>query len=968
MSKPRILFVLHLPPPVHGAAQMGKFINESELVNGDFECRYINLTLARSLQDIQKNPLRKLRPMMLLLWHMLVERFRFRPDVIYITPNSHDVPFYKDFIVMLWARIIGPRVVAHFHNKGVATRQDRWLDDKLYRIFFRKLKVVLLSERLYPDIKKYVKRSNVFVCANGIPRIDARRTPYHTPRILFLSNLLRDKGCITVLDVMQRLKERGLAFHCDIGGGETADFTRESYQREIDARGLTAEVTYYGPLYHQFKWTTFGRADIFFFPTRNEAFPLVVLEAMQYKLPIVTSPEGGIPDMVEDGVNGYVCDFDDVEALTQRLTLLLDNPQQRKAMGEESLRRYEEYYTLPDFERRICYSLHAAIDELTEEMPEKFLKYKEEDPGSMESVTAEANSAGATDENDAALGGLFAASQAPASLGQAPSDLRQTSVNTVGGSGNSDGGSGSFSGSNGSSDGDNGDGKPKTSTAGRIIKNTGWLYAKMAVTMFISLWVTRLILGALGATDFGIYGIVGGAIAMLGFLNNAMAGATQRFMNYAEGAGDAHRKTEIFNVSVVIHWGVALTVALVLTLAAFIFFNGVLNIPDDRLSAAYVAYACLIVSTVATIISVPYDAVLNAHENMRYYAFVGVLESLLKLAVAYACVFATSDKLIVYSLLMMLIPITSRTIMQTYCTRHYAECRLAPRRHWSRQTAEEMGRFAGWNFLGSITSLLGNYGMGLVLNHFFGAALNAAQSVAGQVNGQLMVCSNNMIKAVNPVISKSEGAGERRQMIVRATTANKFSFGMLAILAIPVILEARYLLEVWLVTLPDWVVVFTALALTRALIEQLTISYGSAINAEGHVAAYNKVRSINNLLPLVAVTLLFMGGASPVWLYLTGIAFSGIIGGAACVYFMHRNCGMNYHYFVKVLFLPAALSLGIAFGVGAVPVALMEASFLRLCLTTLLSMGTYALAFWYITLAGSERATLLGLLQKFRRK
>ena len=919
---------------------MGKFISESKLVNGNFECRYLNLTLARSLQDIQKNPLRKMYPMLLLLWRILLVRIRFKPDVVYVTPNTHSTPFYKDFIVVMWIKMLCPRIVAHFHNKGVARRQDRWLDDKLYRLFFHKMQVILLSERLYPDMQKYVKRSNVFICPNGIPRIAALPVAHRQPRILFLSNILREKGCITVLEVLKRLKENGVDFVCDIGGGETADFTRESYQKEIDARGLTDRVTYYGPLYHQFKWTTFGRADIFFFPTRNEAFPLVILEAMQYHLPIVTSPEGGIPDMVEDGVNGYVCDFDDTEAMVQRLTQLLDNDEQRRRMGEKGFRRYQDYYGLALFEEHICQCLHGAVAELTDES--RYIEPKKA-TGKAEKPADAPESQYNSPENQA---NLFE-NQANAPQEEPSQSAEQTAP---------------------ARQGPDEPQKAQGSTAGRIIKNTGWLYAKMAVTMFISLWVTRLILGALGATDFGIYGIVGGAIAMLGFLNNAMAGATQRFMNYAEGAGDAHRKTEIFNVSVVIHWGVALTVALVLTVAAFIFFNGVLNIPADRMTAAYVAYACLIVSTVATIISVPYDAVLNAHENMRYYAFVGVLESLLKLAVAYAIVFASSDRLIMYSLLMMLIPITSRTIMQVYCTRHYAECRLAPRRHWRRDTAEEMGRFAGWNFLGSITSLLGNYGMGLVLNHFFGAALNAAQSVAGQVNGQLMVCSNNMIKAVNPVISKSEGAGERRQMIVRATTANKFSFGMLAMLAIPVILEARYLLTIWLVKLPEWVVIFTVLALTRALIEQLTISYGSAINAEGHVATYNKVRSINNLLPLVAVSLLFMNGASPVWLYLTGIAFSGIIGGAACVYFMHRNCGMNYHYFLKKLLLPAALSFGIAFGVGAIPLALMESSFLRLCLTTLLSMGAYALTFWAITLNASERGTLLGLVQKFRRK
>ena len=210
MRKPRILFVLHLPEPIHGAALMGKFISESKLVNGDFECRYLNLTLARSLQDIQKNPLRKIYPMLLLLWRILVARIRFKPDVVYVTPNTYSTPFYKDFIVVMWIKMLCPRIVAHFHNKGVARRQDRWFDDKLYRLFFRRMQVILPSERLYPDMQKYVKRSNVFICPNGIPRIAALPVAHRQPRILFLSNILREKGCITVLEVLKRLKENGV--------------------------------------------------------------------------------------------------------------------------------------------------------------------------------------------------------------------------------------------------------------------------------------------------------------------------------------------------------------------------------------------------------------------------------------------------------------------------------------------------------------------------------------------------------------------------------------------------------------------------------------------------------------------------------------------------------------------------------------------------------------------------------------
>lgn len=239
------------------------------------------------------------------------------------------------------------------------------------------------------------------------------------------------------------------------------------------------------------------------------------------------------------------------------------------------------------------------------------------------------------------------------------------------------------------------------STAKRVVKNTGYLYAKMGVTVFISLYTTRLILNSLGASDFGIFNIVGGAIAMLGFLNAAMASATQRFMSYSEGEGDKEKQKTIFNISFVLHIGIALLVGLVLFGAGFVFFNGVLNIPEDRFFAAQVVYGSLIVSTMFTVATVPYDAVMNAHENMKYYAVVGILESALKLSVALVVARVVGDKLIVYGVLMACIPLIILTIMRVYCHKNYEECVIAPRRYWDRSLAKEMGSFAGFNLMRS---------------------------------------------------------------------------------------------------------------------------------------------------------------------------------------------------------------------------------------------------------------------------
>ena len=364
------------------------------------------------------------------------------------------------------------------------------------------------------------------------------------------------------------------------------------------------------------------------------------------------------------------------------------------------------------------------------------------------------------------------------------------------------------------------------SIADRVIKNTGLLYAKMGITMFISLYTTRLILNTLGASDYGIFNIVGGAIAMLGFLNAAMASATQRFLSYAEGESNKQKKKKIFNISILLHAGIGVLLSISLIICGWFFFNGLLNIPAERTFAAKVVYGSLIVSTVFAVISVPYEAVLNARENMLYFSVVGIVESILKLGAALIIAYVGNDKLIVYGILMAIIPIIILIIMSNYCHQKYEECKIEFKRYWDVHIMKEMTAFAGWNFLNIASNMISQYGIGLVLNMFFGPVLNAAQGIANQISGQLMAFSNTMLKAVNPVIAKSEGNGKRDQMIYASLISSKYAFLLLSVFAIPFILETPFILKLWLKDIPKWTIIFTRFQIIRSLIEQLTIMFG----------------------------------------------------------------------------------------------------------------------------------------------
>lgn len=227
--------------------------------------------------------------------------------------------------------------------------------------------------------------------------------------------------------------------------------------------------------------------------------------------------------------------------------------------------------------------------------------------------------------------------------------------------------------------------------ANRVAKNTGILYARMAITVFISLYVTRLVVAALGTKDFGIFNIVGGAIAMLTFLNVAMASASQRFMSYVHGEGNQIKQKRIFNVSVILHFLIGIAVVLLLEIAGYFFFNGILKIDSERVYAAKLIYQFLIVSTFFTIISVPYDAVINARENMLFVAVTGIIEALLKLAIAFYITFTNNDKLISYGLLMALLTILLLIIKRIYCHLKYEEVVINIRKYFDKALFKEIG-------------------------------------------------------------------------------------------------------------------------------------------------------------------------------------------------------------------------------------------------------------------------------------
>ena len=364
-NKLRILFVLHLPPPVHGAALVGSAIRESRLVNDTFETKYFNLSSSVALEQVGHFSLRKFRRVFRLIREVRHTISEWKPDRVYLTPSSTMPGLLKDALVVHAIRSKGVRVILHLHNKGVSERQDRFVYDRLYRILFRNAHVILLSERLYPDIRKYVPEERVSYCPNGVfvPERDFS-TPLGmaevVPRILFLSNIIRSKGVTVLIKACRLLKERGVDYRCSLVGVLSADYAGDSLADEIRRQGVDERVTYDGPAYGEDKWAAFSKADIFVHPTLDDAFPLVIPEAMGTGLPVVTTEEGGIPDMVRDGVDGLICPKGNPAALADALGKLLADAGLRTRMGESGRARYRELFTRERFEKRLVDILKDA--------------------------------------------------------------------------------------------------------------------------------------------------------------------------------------------------------------------------------------------------------------------------------------------------------------------------------------------------------------------------------------------------------------------------------------------------------------------------------------------------------------------------------------------------------------------------------------------------------------------------------
>lgn len=491
----------------------------------------------------------------------------------------------------------------------------------------------------------------------------------------------------------------------------------------------------------------------------------------------------------------------------------------------------------------------------------------------------------------------------------------------------------------------------------RIAKNTILLYFRTLFIMVITLYTSRVILNQLGVEDYGIYNVVGGVVAMFSVISAALSSAVSRFITFELGRGDTSRLQMIFSTSVNIQVVISLIVLILGEIIGVWFLNYKMSIPSERLIAANWVLQCSLITFCVNLISVPYNACIIAHERMSAFAYISILEAVLKLAICYLLIISSWDKLIFYSILMVVVSVIIRFAYSIYCNIHFEESHYK----WRHDKAilREMASFAGWNFFTNIVYVFNTQGVSLLVNIFFGVTLNATRGIASQVESAVMQFVNNFTTAINPQITKCYAANEKERMFTLICRGAKFSYLLLLIFALPLMIETEYILTLWLNIVPELTVVFVRLTLISVMVNVLGNSCYTACMATGNIKRYVIWVTFAGLFvfPLTWIAYAYdLPAESTYVIYI--LVYVGV--DITRLYIMRGLLHFPIMKFVKDVLRPIAL-VTVVGAIFPILVAMqMQSSFLRFIASCLISFISLGLATYYIGLTKHEREMTLG--------
>lgn len=444
-----------------------------------------------------------------------------------------------------------------------------------------------------------------------------------------------------------------------------------------------------------------------------------------------------------------------------------------------------------------------------------------------------------------------------------------------------------------------------------IAKNTLFLYFRMFLIMGVTLYTSRVVLQQLGVSDYGIYSLVGGIVAMLGFFNAAMSSATQRYLSFDIGRGDEIGLHKTFSATLTIHFLIAILALILAETLGLWYINYKMVFPEDRLYAVNIVYQFSVLTFLFSIIQVPYNALIIARERMKVYAYVSILEAILKLGIVFFLVLG-NDKLILYSILTFMVAFVIRLMYQVYCRKQFKESKY--RFEYDKDYYKELLAYSGWNLFGNFAAVARGQGVNMVLNLFFGTVVNAAYGIAMQVQAAVQLFINNFQMAANPQIIKLYASDDKEKMFALVFQSSKFSFFLMLILIGPLFFNMDYLLLVWLGEVPSSTKVFCQLVLVMVLIDSLSGALMTAIQATGDIKMYQVVVGVLIFMNLPFSYILLQWYSLPSEsVFIVGILIS-IISLVFRIYFAEYKVSLSSIKYVKKVIVPCLgcliLSLG----------------------------------------------------------
>jgi len=486
----------------------------------------------------------------------------------------------------------------------------------------------------------------------------------------------------------------------------------------------------------------------------------------------------------------------------------------------------------------------------------------------------------------------------------------------------------------------------------RIARNTLLLYFRMLFLMIISLYTSRIVLNALGVEDFGIYNVAGGVVAMFSILSGSLSAAISRFITYELGKNNILKLKVIFSSAITIQIGLGIVIVFFAETIGIWFLNTQMNIPIERMVAANWVLQFSIITFIINLISVPYNAVIIAHEKMSAFAYISIFEAIGKLLIAYLITISPIDKLIFYAILMCVVAIAIRLLYGYYCKRHFDECRF----HfiWNKQIFQQIFSFAGWNFIGASSAVLRDHGGNIIINLFCGPTVNAARGIAFQVNNAIQGFVSNFMTALNPQITKSYAVKNYTYMMTLIFQGARLSFYMLLLLSLPIIINTHYLLTLWLNTVPEHTVLFVRLVLIFAMSESISGPLITAMLATGNIRNYQIIVGGLQMLNLPISYILLSLGAIPETVLIVAVLISQCCL-MARLYMLKKMIKLKIKdYLKKVYFNIITVSI-IAI---ILPICMQERlteNFINFLLSSLICMLCTYLSIYYIGCSYEER-------------